>query len=93
MESMYSKKPSKGKVFLRVIGKIISIFIIVTVSIALYDMYVNINVDSAELPKEEAAVTENNEENDRDIYTVIEDVSKAVVGVSKLQSIDPSFFH
>lgn len=90
---MNKYKESKGNFFLRIIGKVISIFIISTISIVLYDMYANISVDSVEIKDVKEEKNEENEEDEKiDIYSVLEEVSKSVVGVSKLQSIDISFF-
>ena len=89
---MYYKKKSKKISFLRVFGKVISIFAIATISIILYDMYRNINVDSAQIVEYQENTEEQIQKNETEIYEVIENVSNAVVGISKLQSINSSFF-
>ncbi len=71
--------------------KVIWIFIIATMSIALYDMYLNIDVDDKIYLNDETIAT-TDEEKKNDIYDVIEETANAVVGVSKLQSVDSSFF-
>lgn len=71
--------------------KIIEVFIIATISIALYDMYSNINVENLPSIDTEILAAQGKEEEE-DISTTLEKVSKTVVGVSKLQSVDSSFF-
>lgn len=87
---MYYKSDSKFKVFLKFLGKLVITFIIATISIVLYDMYRNIEVESVQTPEDNEY--KENIENNTEIYSVIEDVSSTVVGISKLQSVDSSFF-
>lgn len=73
-----------------ILARMVEIFIIATISIALYDMYLNINVDNgSNTGSETIAMTE---ENNEDISDILEEASEAVVGISKLKSVDSSYF-
>lgn len=88
------RKIHKENRILKFFGKLIWTFIIVTISIVLYDMYRNIKVDSVETIEEKTTgEIQANETNENEkIYLMLEDVSQTIVGVSKLQSVDSSFF-
>lgn len=75
---------------IRILGKVVSIFTIATITIVLYDIYRNINVDSVQIEEQKEYPKE--EHIEIELYDMIEDVSNTVVGISKLQSIDSSFF-
>lgn len=88
MERYYRRVHKEHKI-LNIFMKIISVFIIATISIVLYDIYLNINVDDTSNDKEISTAVE---EKEKDIYDTLEEVSNVVVGISKLQSVDSSFF-
>ena len=90
-EMVYIIRQSKIHIILKFFVKIISIFLIITITIALYDMYRNIDVNSSEAI-EKVEETKNDTDKETEVYEILENVSKAVVGISKLQSIDSSFF-
>lgn len=91
----YKKRPSKLKKFL--IYFILSI-IISALSIFIYDMYVNIDVYSAEQNNENAEIVrlsnieqlDNSEE--QDITKTLENTIKCVVGISKIKNTGSSIF-
>lgn len=76
-----------GKILL----KIISIFIIATISIALYDMYLNINIENTPIAGGGTIASTEETKTEKDICDTLEKVSQAVVGISKLQSTDSTF--
>ena len=76
----------------KLILKIISIFIIATISIALYDMYLNINIENPPIVGGETIASTEETKTEKDICDTLEKVSNTVVGISKLQSTDASFF-
>ena len=88
MEKYYRKIHKEHKIF-NIFMKTISVFIIATISIVLYDIYLNINVENISNEKEISTAVEETEKN---IYDTLEEISNAVVGISKLQSVDSSFF-
>lgn len=85
-------KVHKNHYILKFFIKIISTFIIATISIALYDMYLNINVENKPIIGSEIATAVEESETEKNIGDTLEEVSNAVVGISKLQSVDSSFF-
>lgn len=89
MRWYYTRVHREHKI-LKIFMKLIGIFVISTMSIVLYDIYLNINVESIPEIKEDTPTAV--EETENDICTTLEEVSNAVVGVSKLQSVDSSFF-
>lgn len=76
----------------RFLIKIIGIFIIATISIALYDMYININIENTPIGGGETIASTEESKTEKDICDTLENVSNTVVGISKLQSTDASFF-
>ena len=88
MIGYYSKVHKEHKI-LKIFIKLIAIFIISTISIVLYDIYLNINVEDTPI---DGKTTTAVEETEKEIYNTLEEVSNAVVGISKLQSVDSSFF-
>ena len=76
----------------RFLLKIIGTFIIATISIALYDMYLNINIENTPIIGGETIASTEESKTEKDICDTLENVSKTVVGISKLQSTDASFF-
>ncbi len=86
------KDVHKGNTVLRFLGKLLWTFIIITITIALYDMYSNIKVEEVE-PKQESKInTVQASEENKNISSILEKTSETVVGISKLQSVDMSFF-
>lgn len=75
---------------LKFLIRIVEVFVIATISIILYDVYININVEDTPIKGGDVSVAA--EEKQIDIYGTLEEVSNAVVGISKLQSVDSSFF-
>lgn len=71
--------------------KIISIFIVATISIALYDMYLNINVENTPIAGGGTIASTEETKTEKDICDTLENVSNTVVGISKLQSTDSTF--
>lgn len=87
----YQKRESKLKKFLSVM--VLIIFVAAT-SIFLYDMYLKIDVKSYEGDTTGDAVRlyeENNiEQESQDITEILEDVTKCVVGISKIKDVGES---
>ena len=82
------KKVHKGmKLFLRILGS----FALITMTIVLYDMYSNIEVRQEKIIPNKI-IANSEEKEDEKIFDKIEQASKAVVGISKLDSVDSSFF-
>ena len=76
----------------RFLLKIIGTFIIATISIALYDMYLNINIENTPIIGGETIASTEESKTEKDICDTLENDTKTVVGISKLQSTDASFF-
>ena len=72
--------------------KIIGIFIVATISIALYDMYLNINIENTPIAGGGTIASTEETKTEKDICDTLENVSNTVVGISKLQSTDSTFF-
>lgn len=92
----YKKRQSKVK---KVIISIISIILIATISIFIYDMYINIDVYSNEQENNSSqairlSYEENSdtEENEVDITNMLENTIKSVVGISKIKNSGSSIF-
>ncbi len=77
-----------GKILLKIIGT----FIVATISIVLYDMYININVERPPIVSGGTIASTEETKTEKDICDTLENVSNAVVGISKLQSTDATFF-
>ena len=76
-----------------VVCKILGAFILITMTIVLYDMYSNIEIrEERIIPDEEIANSEKTTNKEEETCNIIEKASKAVVGISKLDSVDSSFF-
>ena len=69
----------KKYIILQVIIELIFIFMIATLSIVLYDMYINIEVDEEEYTPKKISQEVNAKEIVNDISTVLDEVSKSVV--------------
>lgn len=61
------------------IAEIVFVFVIATVSIILYDMYINIDVDDTKTYVAEKTAKEVTAEDTNDISEVLENASKSVV--------------
>ena len=74
------------------------VLLISAVSIIIYDIYINIEVESYQEDSKQEVTTQkmvqadSSIENNQDITNVIEEVSQAVVGISKLQDKGLSIF-
>ena len=88
----YMKKEKKANILTNLIGEALFMFVIATASIVLYDMYINIDVvpETSYIPKQVSK--EVNTENTNDVSQMLEDVSKSVVGISKIVANDTSIF-
>lgn len=92
----YKKRTSNLK---KVISLIILILLVASVSIFVYDMYINIDVYSHEQSDNSMSATrvsyteENNEKaQEEDITQILEDITKCVVGISKIKNTGSSIF-
>lgn len=91
----YKRRPSKLR---RIITLTILIIVVATVSIFIYDMYINIDVYSHEQSESNEATRlsyneqENQIQNDEANYDVLENVVKCVVGISKIKNTGSSIF-
>ena len=89
----YNKKEKKTHILTWLIGEAIFIFVVATMAIILYDMYINIEVEPYESEIQVSkTVKEVNAEDASDISDVLENVSKSVVGISKIVSNDTGIF-
>lgn len=61
------------------IGETLLIFTVATISIVLYDMYINIDVDKEMKYETQRVAKEVNAEDTQDISTILENASKSVV--------------
>lgn len=86
------KKIHKSHNFLKFFIRIFWVFIISTISIALYDMYLNIDVENTQIIGDKTIAVAENSEVGKDISVTLEEISRTVVGISKIQSVDASFF-
>lgn len=74
----YQEKEKKDHVLGKFLMQITIIFIVATISIVLYDMYINIDVDNNTYSPEKVS-TEISTKNTENISSVLETVSKSVV--------------
>ncbi len=88
----YIDKKKKNHVFMWLIAEVIFIFVIATVSIILYDMYINIDVKEYESYETEKVTKEVNTDNTHDISQILEETSKSVVGISKIVANNTGIF-
>jgi len=73
------KKKEKTHILTWVIGELIFIFIVATMAIILYDMYINIDVTPEEKYKPEKISKQVNVESTSDVSEILENTSKSVV--------------
>lgn len=91
----YRKRPSKLK---KIIMTIILIIIVAAISIFIYDMYINIDVYSHEQDKGNEATRvsyaeqENQTQGNETSSSMLDDVVKCVVGISKIKNTGSSIF-
>ena len=88
---MYRKVHNENYIS-KVLLKIIGTFIVATISIVLYDMYININVERPPIVSGGTIASTEETKTEKDICDTLENVSNTVVGISKLQSTDATFF-
>ncbi len=91
----YNKKEKKVGMFSWLLWEIIFIFAISTISIILYDMYINVDVKqypSYVVEKQAVKVNEEDEEEKSDISEILEDISESIVGISKINANDAGMF-
>ncbi len=74
----YKEKEKKNHILGKFITQIIMIFVIATISIVLYDTYIDIEIEDESYTVEKVA-KEINAESTEDISTMLETVSKSVV--------------
>jgi len=79
LKSYNGKKKDKSHVIVWMIAEIVFVFVIATVSIILYDMYINIDVDDTKTYVAEKTAKEVTAEDTNDISEVLENASKSVV--------------
>lgn len=73
------KNKNKSHVIVWMIAEIVFVFVIATVSIILYDMYINIDVDDTKTYVAEKTAKEVTAEDTNDISEVLENASRSVV--------------
>lgn len=74
----YRKKEKKNHILTKIMLQILLIFTIATMSIVLYDMYINIDVEKENYTAEKTS-KEISIQNTQDVSTMLEKVSKSVV--------------
>lgn len=74
----HRKREKKNHIFVKIFAELALIFAISTMSIVLYDMYINIDVYE-ELYTAEKVTKEASTGNTKDISSMLEEVSKSVV--------------
>lgn len=80
LKSYNGKKKDKNHVIIWMIAETVFVFVVATVSIILYDMYINIEVDNSSTTYiAEKTAKEVNTENTNDISEVLENASNSVV--------------
>lgn len=91
----YNKKGKKTHILTWLIGEAIFIFVVATSAIILYDMYINIDVEKYDTYTSEKVTKEvsiSNKEEKTDVSRMLENVSRSVVGISKIISNDTGIF-
>ena len=91
----YNKKGKKTHIITWLIGEAIFIFVVATSAIVLYDMYINIDVEKYDTYTPEKVTKEvsiSNKEEQTDVSKMLENVSRSVVGISKIISNDTGIF-
>lgn len=90
----YKKKEKKPHLLTWLIWEAVFIFIVATASIVLYDMYINVDVEEYKDYQIEktSKSKEVNVENVSDISETLENVSRSVVGISKIVTNDTGIF-
>lgn len=89
----YKYNIKKKNPIIKYFFKIIGLFVIVTVTIVLYDLYDNIQINN---DNSKNIITDTVQANEKDtnneMYEIIENVSKSVVGITKLKNSNINFF-
>lgn len=88
----YKSKNHKTSIFTWLIIETILIFAVATISIALYDIYINIEVSDVDSYVAEKISKETIKNEDEDISEILENVSKSIVGISKITNNDEGIF-
>lgn len=86
----YYRKVHKEHHLLKLLMKLMGVFIIATISIVLYDIYLNIKVEDTK--NIDGDITIAADDTEKNISDTLEEVSNTVVGISKLKSANSSFF-
>lgn len=74
----HRKREKKNHIFVKIFAEIALIFAVSTMSIVLYDMYINIDVYQQDYTVEKVS-QETSAENTKDVSSMLEEVSKSVV--------------
>ena len=74
----HRKREKKNHIFIKIFAEIALIFAISTMSIVLYDMYINIDVYKQDYTVEKVS-QEMSAENTKDVSSMLEEVSRSVV--------------
>lgn len=74
----YIIRESKSHLLSKLVLQILMIFVVATVSIVLYDMYIDIEVEEGEYTAEKTA-KEISIKNTEDVSTMLENASKSIV--------------
>lgn len=88
---MYSYKTKESKIKKYII-LIILMIVVSTTSIFIYDMYLNIDVKSYDFSKESNVIRISNNEKEDENNNILEEATKSVVGISKIQDAGTSIF-
>ena len=92
---MYEYKKEKRKIK-ETIKTIVILILLLTVALLLYYMYIDIDITNYSSTEYQTTKTQqtisNNEEKNKEITNVIEEVTESVVGISKLQDNGSSIF-
>ena len=89
---MGNYQKEKNHLFIKILLELIIVFIIATMAIVLYDMYINIEVEDNSYVVEKIS-KEIDTNDDEDISIILEKVAKSVVGISKINNLDSSIFN
>ena len=87
----HKKEENKNHLFIKLILELIIVFFIATISIVLYDMYINIDIEDNNYSVEKVSKDISTKDVE-DISSILEEVSKSVVGISKIENLDSSIF-
>ena len=88
----HQKEKNKNHLFIKLILELLIVFIIATMAIVLYDMYINIEIEDNSYNVEKVSKDINTKDAE-DISIILENVAKSVVGISKIENLDSSIFN